>query len=515
MARDIHRGVDLLERVQRQLHAFGRRVRQHLEGIAHPGVAQAHDSRLVRPVVEQVGAAREPVGECHAHRVAAGRRLNVLPERPVDHHEGLARLHVARAVQRHPQLLRKQAFLHRDLRRQEPALAGHQHRGVLAHRAPVVGHGQLARCGPSDGSDARSRGATVQTRQCGAGRPVDDLRRRVLPQTQRHLLHAAHDQVLVLVATGQHHAQDFQHGVGEVGVPATGAEAHLPEHLAVAERELRKRLRLGDEVVESAVVPQRHERVPQCLEPGHVALAQRLLQFAETQFIERGGPGVGHLPEQGRQVGEGARVVRLTFQVHHRAAGGGREGVGERLRFQSQQIHIVEEGGGRRREAHAAELGHHALPTFEGLRAQPSAHARGLVDHRLEAQLHQLVGRGHAGHAGTDDGHLGAVCVGRQMGQALRVRQPVVVGEGEVRTEDGHGRVGRAKRFHPGLLQTSEVSSQPAVPHIMSATAPSSSRQMRSEFRRRPNQKAANPSTRNHTTEPAAAPRPNTVLPCP
>ncbi|MCY1542247.1 hypothetical protein D9M68_779870 [compost metagenome] len=63
----------------------------------------------------------------------------------------------------------------------------------------------------------------------------------VVPQAHGHLLGAAHDQVLVLIAAGQHHAQDLQHGVGEVRVPAAGAETDLAKHLAVAERERGKR----------------------------------------------------------------------------------------------------------------------------------------------------------------------------------------------------------------------------------------------------------------------------------
>ena len=115
-----------------------------------------------------------------------------------------------------------------------------------------------------------------------AGQWRISLAARVLPQAQRHLLHAADDQVLVLVATREHHAQDLQHGVGKVRVPAAGAEADLAEHLAVVEGELGEGVGRGDEVVEGAVVPQRHEPVPQGLEARNVALAQRLLQAGET-----------------------------------------------------------------------------------------------------------------------------------------------------------------------------------------------------------------------------------------
>lgn len=103
-----------------------------------------------------------------------------------------------------------------------------------------------------------------------------------------------------------------------------------------------------------------------------------------------------------------------------------------------------------------------------------------------------------------------------QLGQRLLVRgkrvratpaaQPVVEGEGEVGAEDGDGLV----RCHGA--QKRDSSSHKAVPHIMSATMPSSTRHRCSEFRRRPIQKAAAPKPTNQISEPVAAPRPNTWL---
>ncbi len=226
----------------------------------------------------------------------------------------------------------------------------------------------------------------------------------MVPQAHRHLLRAAHDQLLVFVAAGQHHAQDLQHGVGKVRVPAAGAEAHLAEHFAVVEGQPLEGAGLRNEVVEGAVVPQRHQAVPQGLQAWHVALAQGVLQLTETgAFLQRVGPGLGHFAEQGRQVGQGARAVRAAFQVDDRAAGGGCERIGERLCGQAQLVHVVEEGRARARKAHAAELGHHAMAAVEGLRAQPPAQARGLVDHGPEAQFHELVGGRQAGHARAHD----------------------------------------------------------------------------------------------------------------
>jgi hypothetical protein len=329
----------------------------------------------------------------------------------------------------------------------------------------------------------------------------------VLPQALRHLLHAAHHQVLVLVAAREHHAQDLQHRVGKVRIPAAGAKANLAEHLAVVEREPLERAGLRDEVVEGAVVPERYQPVPQRLQARHVALAQGVLQFAETgAFFERAGPGVGHLTKQRRQIGQRARAVRAALEVDHRAAGRGRQRVGEGPGLQPELVHVVEEGRARARKAHAAQFGHHPVTAFKGLRAQAPAQARGLIDDRPEAQPHELVCRGHARHARAHDGHLGAVQVARQAAQARGVVQPVVEGEGEVGAEDGDGLV----RCHGA--QKRDSSSHKAVPHIMSATRPSSTRHRCSEFRRRPIQKAAAPKPTNQISEPVAAPRPNTWL---
>ena len=222
------------------------------------------------------------------------------------------------------------------------------------------------------------------------------------PDAHGHLLHAADHQVLVVVAVGHHHAEDFQHRVGEVRVPAAGAETDLTEHFAVMERQLGERLGGGDEVVEGAVVPQRHQLVPQLLEARHVAVADGLLDIAELRTGFQGiRPGVGHFLEQCRQVGEFLRVVGLAFEVDHRAAGGRRQRVGERFGFQAQLVDVVVERGGRHRETHATQLGDDAFGAFERLGAQAPAHFRGFVDHRLEAQLHQLVG----GHQAGDTRH--------------------------------------------------------------------------------------------------------------
>jgi hypothetical protein len=52
VARDVDAGVDLAERVKRELDALFDVVRQHLQRVGHPRVGQADDRRPVRAVVE-------------------------------------------------------------------------------------------------------------------------------------------------------------------------------------------------------------------------------------------------------------------------------------------------------------------------------------------------------------------------------------------------------------------------------------------------------------------------------
>jgi len=244
----------------------------------------------------------------------------------------------------------------------------------------------------------------------------------------------------VVVAVGHHHAEDFQHRVGEVRVPAAGAETNLAEHFAVLEAQLGERARGGDEVVEGAVVPQGHQLVPQCFQPGYVAVTDRLLDIGKLcAAFQRIGPGVGHFMEQLGQVAGLFGVVGLAFEVDHRAARGGGQRVGEGLGFQAQLVDVMVEGGGGHRESHAAEFGDDAVGAVEGLRTQASAEFRGLVHHRLEAQLHQFVGRDQPSDAGANDGNFLTMALGRDAAQAGRVFQPVVEGEGEIRAEDGDG----------------------------------------------------------------------------
>ncbi|MCY1179825.1 hypothetical protein D9M73_202410 [compost metagenome] len=72
----------------------------------------------------------------------------------------------------------------------------------------------------------------------------------------------------------------------------------------------------GNEIVESAVVPQRHEGVPQLLEALDVAVADGLLDVGELRAGFQGvGPGVGDFLEQGRKIRQFLCVMGLAFQI--------------------------------------------------------------------------------------------------------------------------------------------------------------------------------------------------------
>ena len=101
------------------------------------------------------------------------------------------------------------------------------------------------------------------------------------PDALRHLLDAADHQVLVIVAIGHYHTEDFQHRVRKVRIPAAGAETDLTEHFTVMERQFGESFGGGDEVVESAVVPQRHQGIPQLFQARHIAVADGLLDIGE------------------------------------------------------------------------------------------------------------------------------------------------------------------------------------------------------------------------------------------
>ena len=94
------------------------------------------------------------------------------------------------------------------------------------------------------------------------------------------------------------HAEDFEHRVGEVGVPAAGAETDLAKHFAVLKRELGERFGGGHKVIERAVIPQGNEGIPQFFETRDVAITDRLLNVTKARaFFERVRPGIRNFLE--------------------------------------------------------------------------------------------------------------------------------------------------------------------------------------------------------------------------
>lgn len=201
-----------------------------------------------------------------------------------------------------------------------------------------------------------ARLAAVQGGQRGAERPVDDLLRLAVPQAQRELLAAADDAAVVVVGLGVDDAQDLQDGVGEVGVPAAGAEADLAEDLAVPEG--LEGVGVAEEAVEGLVVEPFDELRPDVPDARDVALAQRPVHVGEVgALLQTGVPGLGHVAVDLRQVVDGLGVVRLALEVHDGRGRGRGERVGEGPRLQVHQIDVVLERRGGGREAHRAHLG--------------------------------------------------------------------------------------------------------------------------------------------------------------
>ena len=105
------------------------------------------------------------------------------------------------------------------------------------------------------------------------------------------LLAAADDAAVVVVGLGVDDAQDLQDGVGEVGVPAAGAEADLAEDLAVPEG-LEGR-GVAEEAVEGLVVELLDEPGPDLADARDVALAHGALHVGEVgALLQAGVPGV-------------------------------------------------------------------------------------------------------------------------------------------------------------------------------------------------------------------------------
>ena len=130
------------------------------------------------------------------------------------------------AFDRRPQLRREQRLVGVDPRGQQPGLAGGDHGrvGGFAPQRSRIAEVAVARRGdPLDGAAAgRPRAGTPGEVPSGQCAMPDGA---WLPQRLGEPLRAAGDEPVLVVGVGVDDAEDLQDGVGEVGVPAAGAEA--------------------------------------------------------------------------------------------------------------------------------------------------------------------------------------------------------------------------------------------------------------------------------------------------
>lgn len=105
----------------------------------------------------------------------------------------------------------------------------------------------------------------METGQAGSGRPMRRPSGGGPPEAFGQQLRTAHDAVLIGIGIHIDHPEDFEDGVGEVRVPAAGAEAHLSERLPVFERQGRERLGGGQIAGEGDIAEAWHQLVPELL----------------------------------------------------------------------------------------------------------------------------------------------------------------------------------------------------------------------------------------------------------
>jgi len=309
--------------------------------------------------------------------------------------------------------------------------------GIFARFARAIGNSDPLGGTSPNGGDARMGKSLIERGQRRASWPMHELFRREPPEPARQFLAAADNALLIVVGRHIDHAQDLQHRTGKIRIPASGAEADLAEDLAILERAAEGR-RAGDEAIERAFVPDRHQGIPDRLDARHVARANGLLHGGETRLaLQRLGPSARHPLELLGQVFHLAGVPGLVLEFDHRARRGGRKRVWKRPRREADQSYIVVETGGRGWKAHGAQFGDAFGMIDKGLRAQPPADLGGFIDDGLEAELHQLIGGDQTRDAGADHRHLATVAGRRQMTKTCGMADPVVIGEGKIRNEHG------------------------------------------------------------------------------
>ena len=266
----------------------------------------------------------------------------------------------------------------------------------------------------------------------------------------RHLLDAADDEALVLVAVGDVDAQDLQHRVREVRVPAAGAEADLAEHLAVAERQLRERSDVRDEVVEGAVVPAAAPAGSTGLERAASRSRIACLQVGEA----RRSPAPRSRPRPPRGTAAAGRRAsrRSGSRPRGRSPCSRPPGVSGLGKGGSPGPACPRSGRSRwTRPGSACRPARRSRPRppSKGCERSRPPRRAGLVDDGLQAHLHQLVGRRPCPAMPAPTMATSVPCaLGGNRAKPGGMRDPVVEGEGEVRPEHGDGlrRVGFGKK---------------------------------------------------------------------
>ncbi len=248
-------------------------------------------------------------------------------------------------------------------------MAGDDGGRVAPHVTPAVGDADLPVVVARNARDAGARRPGMEGGEGGASRPMGERRRHQAPQTPRQLLGATDHHALVLILGGHDDAQNLQHGIGKIAVPAAGAKTDLAEDLTMAEGLAGEAGGGGDEIVKGPLVPERHQPVPDLLQCRDVTAAYGRLQGGKVgPGFERFRPGLRHFAQQRRKsaLARALHIELLAFEIDQRRWRRGIQGIGKGLGLNPDLLNVMVKPGGRGREAHAAEFGNNAIGAAEG-----------------------------------------------------------------------------------------------------------------------------------------------------